>query len=235
MKAAADSWDRSEGDPQNVIDGDEFTLWHSLWDVQAAVDAGYEDAQSAENQYPQILIVEFDGVYTLDCIGYLARSYSGSRNGTVLQYEFWASETGTTEDLHNDNGWYVIAEGAWDENDEEFHEEVFKRIDFEPVKAQAIKLKVMSGVGGWASCAELQFGFTDVPYIPMYGFTPKTTPLAMTEEEPADVVLTEQTAEIPGYGRNGRQHLDVRNNYTGVFKTLVVASLMTIVVKRNKK
>jgi hypothetical protein len=183
MKVAASSWDRSEGRPENAIDGDDYTFWHSLWDVQAAIDSGYENAQSAHNIFPQVLIVEFDGVYMLDCIGYLARNYSASRNGTVIQYEFWASETGTIEDLHNDSGWIMIAEGMWDENDAEFIYGDFKRVDFDQVRARAVKLKVLYGVGGWASCAELQFGFTDVEYVPMFGFTPRTTPLGMSAEE----------------------------------------------------
>jgi hypothetical protein len=210
MRAAADSWDRSEGDPSHVIDRDTDTIWHSLWDVQAAVNRGYEDAQSSENIYPQILIVEFDGVYTLDCIGYLARSYHGSRNGTVLQYEFWASETGTLADLHSDDGWSMIADGVWDEYDDEFFDGVFKRVDFDPVRARAIKLKVLRGVGGWASCAELQFGFTDAAYIPMDGFTPRTPPPGMpAREEEAGAAVPAEPAEEGGGGQDNEAPADI--------------------------
>lgn len=195
MKADADSWDRSEGYAENVIDLDESTIWHSLWDVNSAVADGFEDAVSQENVYPQILVVEFDNVYTLDCIGYLARSNSGSHNGIALEYEYWASETGTVADLHTDDGWTMIASGTWEEGDEQFTEDLFKNVEFDAIKAKSIKLKVLKGVGGWASCAELQFGFTDVAYTPMYGFTPKTANIPMPTEAPTEPPATTAAPE----------------------------------------
>ena len=191
IKADADSWDRSEGNPEYAIDGDPDTFWHSLWNLDAARDAGLELEVNAENDFPQILIVEFDGVYRLDCIGYMSRNYSGNRNGTVLEYEFWATETGSTADLHTDDGWQKIASGTWNEEDEAFLNQDFAYVEFDLVKAKAIKLKVLDGLGGWACCAALEFGFVDVPYEPMEGFTPKTTPLKAGE------VYVDPNAEVP--------------------------------------
>ncbi|MCL1859291.1 MAG: discoidin domain-containing protein [Oscillospiraceae bacterium] len=170
--ADAESWDRSEGDPMNAIDGDPGTFWHSLWNMDAAAEAGLDLDVNAEGDYPQILIVEFDGVHEFDCIGYLGRSTSGSRNGLVLEYEFWATETGSKADLQTDDGWKKIANGTWDEFDDEWDDQEFRNVKVDPVKAKAVKLKVLDGIGGWACCAALEFNFLDVAYTPMEGFNP---------------------------------------------------------------
>jgi len=251
MKADADSWDRGQGDPQNAIDMDESTIWHSLWDVPTAVAAGYEDAVSAQNKFPQILIVEFDGVYTLDCIGYLARPAAGGTNGIVTSYEFWATETGTIEDLHNDEGWTMIASGEWKANSQEFKDEVFKNVEFDAIKAKAIKLVVVKGAGGWASCAELQFGFTDVWYLPMDGFTPKTEPIPKptepetepppTEPETAapDLIITEEdNAAVPTEAEAAEIEEGSKLNVpaiTGIAAAIVFVGIIIIAGARRRK
>jgi len=176
IDADATSWDRSEGNPDFAFDGDDSTFWHTLWNLDAAMNDDnwpIEDPESAEGDYPQILIGEFDGVHEFDCIGYMSRSFSGSHNGTVLEYEFWVSETGSVADLATDDGWKKIASGTWDESDDEFENQEFRYVKFDAVKAKAVKLKVLDGVGGWACCAELEFNFLDIAgYTPMAGFNP---------------------------------------------------------------
>lgn len=242
MKVDADTWDRKEGDAEYIIDRDESTMWHSLWDVNTAKDYGFEEAVGQENVYPQIAIVEFDNVYTLDCIGYLARSNSGNHNGIVLEYEFWASETGTVADLQSDEGWTMVASGTWTENEEEFVNDVFKNVEFDATKAKSIKLKVLKGVGGWASCAELQFGFTDVAYTPMYGFTPRTAAIPMpTEATEAPTTTEAQTkaeesptetaaADVTEAPTTTAAAEDDSGNSTTIIIVIVIAAVVVIAV-----
>jgi hypothetical protein len=89
------------------------------------------------------------------------------------------------EDLHADAGWTKIAAA----DDFLPVDGEFVNINFDAVKAKAVKFRVLAGVGGWASAAEIQFGFTDVWYQPLEGFTPKspvppvgTVPVVETEE-----------------------------------------------------
>jgi len=186
MNAAADTWDRSGGYAMNALDRDEGSLWHSLWNLDAARD--YHDPELAlpdieenqENVFPQVWIVEFDNAYRFDRIGYLPRA--NAFNGTMFLGEWWISTTGSLEDFHTDTGWTKLAD--FEMSEEEWDETArFVYTDFDEVEAKLVKLKVLDGMGGWASAAYIGFGFTNVPYIPFAGFDhafePRTTPMYM--------------------------------------------------------
>ena len=90
MKAGAQTFDYSEGFAEYAIDGDPDTFWHSLWNEGAYYDNNPDgEFFSAGDDYPQVLIIEFDRAATLDKMSYLARP--SASNGTVYEYEIWAA------------------------------------------------------------------------------------------------------------------------------------------------
>lgn len=201
VKSDATTFDTSEGYPENAFDGDETTLWHSNWHD--------EGEGTAQNIYPQSLIVELDNTYYIDCIGYLTRQ--NAFNGTAFEYEVWVSTTGAVTDFDKDTGWTKVANGTWDELT--FWEDwktaaadadgygAFVNVNFDPVEAKLVKFKIFDGVGGWACAAELELGFLGVNYKPNPAFTPKSAPgtpapVAAVVEEPVAVVETPVVAAV---------------------------------------
>jgi F5/8 type C domain. len=161
-------------EPSMAFDDSADSFWHSKWSG---------DGYTAIDDFPQSMIVELDSVYTIDCVGYLAR-HDSSPNGTALAVEVWVSTTGSADDTATDEGWTKVAEGSWDDafwtewklTRDETGENAFQNLEFEPTEAKLVKLKVLDGVGGWASCAALEIGFLGVDYLPMSGFEPKSAP-----------------------------------------------------------
>lgn len=184
--ATSDDYDY---EPEQAFNDDPETFWHSEW--RGENDDGY----TALDDFPQTLIVELDKTYWIDCIGYLPRP-DASRNGSALEVEIWASTTGAVTDYNNDAGWTKVATGSWDEDQWNTWKEnwddtgavVFSNLEFDPVEAKLVKLKIMDGMGGWASCAALELGFLGVNYTPMEGFIPKSAPgtPAPAPEAPAE-------------------------------------------------
>lgn len=181
-------------EPELAFDDDETTFWHSEW--RGENDEGY----TALDDFPQTLIVELDNTYWIDCIGYLTRP-DGSRNGSAFELEIWVSTTGAATDFDNDTGWTKVVTGTWDDvywedwkfNYDDTGEVVFANLDFDPVEAKLVKLKITNGFGGWACCAALELGFLGVDYTPMGGFVPKSAPgtpapVSAVVEDPAVVV-----------------------------------------------
>jgi len=188
-------------EPAMAFDDNADSFWHSRWTG---------DGYTAMDDFPQTMIAELDGVYTIDCAGYLARRDS-SANGTALAVEVWVSTSGSVSDAASDAGWTKVAEAEWDEefwyewkiNGDDTGEFAFQNLEFDPVEAKLVKLKIMDGVGGWASCAAFELGFLGVDYDPMYGFIPKSapgTPVPVTSVDdggvsaPADTMTEAPTA-----------------------------------------
>ena len=206
MRAYANTWDRSEGYPNNAVDRYQGSLWHSLWNLGAALDYHVPELaldleENHQGNFPKIWIVEFEDTFTLNRIGYLPRA--DAFNGTVTWGEWWVSTTGSIEDFDSRDGWTMV--GEIDMRGEGFAEALaqeepeepenlwdgmarFVYADFDEIEARFVKLVVHHGVGGWASAAEIGFGFTNVPYIPFAGFTPeesfqpRTPPMWMAPE-----------------------------------------------------
>ena len=64
----------------------------------------------------------------------------GGGNGVVTRYEIYAQKDGQM---------VKVSEGSWDNNAQE------KTVNFAAVHTNKIELKVLSGVGGFASAAEV--------------------------------------------------------------------------------
>lgn len=191
--ATSDDYDYEHG---LAFDDDPESFWHSEW--RGENDDGY----TALDDFPQTLIVELNGTYWIDSIGYLPRP-DGSRNGTALELEIWVSTTGAVGDYDKDTGWTKVATGTWEEdhwlewkdNWDNNATVVFENLTFDPVEAKLVKLKIINGMGGWACCAALELGFLGVNYTPMAGFTPKSAP--GTPAPAAAVVETPAVVEQP--------------------------------------
>ena len=202
------TYDDTEGFPKNAFDEvyneDEQTMWHSLWH-----DYGDGMGQPV-NDGPQSLVVEFDNIYAIDCLGYMPRKEAF--NGTAYEYEIWVSTTGSIVDCGDDStvivpysetgtNWVKVASGKWDEDDywapwrdaeSDAGLGTFTNVNFDAVEAKLVKFTILDGVGDWASAAEIEFGFLGVDYKPMVGFTPKSpvgtpSPFAVVAEAPAAV------------------------------------------------
>ena len=205
MGATSEDWDY---EAELAFNDDPEEFWHSEWRGEG------DDGYTAKDDFPQTLIVELDNIYWIDCVGYLPRP-DASRNGCALEAEIWVSTTGAATDFDNDTGWTKVVTGTWEEDQwldwkdawDDTEEVVFSNLEFEPVEAKLIKLKIMDGVGGWACCAALELGFLGVNYTPMEGFVPKSapgTPAPAPEPEPepepeivADTPAPAQTEAAP--------------------------------------
>lgn len=129
--ATASSTQNGEG-IEYSYDDNTSTLYHS----------SYSGGVSASN--PVTLTYNFTGIDSINSVTYVPRQ-SGT-NGIFLKTEVYAKTKGEAEKLVGTYEW-----GATNDS---------KTIDFGPggiVNPEYIKFKVLSGSGGFASCAEMKF------------------------------------------------------------------------------
>jgi len=116
----------------NAVDGDEATMWHTVWDGDAP-------------GFPHWLELEMDAPEELTGCALLPRQ-DGNRNGWIKQYALYVSQDG--------RHWgEPVATGTFPANDQ-LHTVKFAT----PVTAKFIKLVALSGHanGPWASLAEFK-------------------------------------------------------------------------------
>ena len=175
VRADANTWDRAEGYAEHAIDRNEGTIWHSLWNLEAAGE-GFE---SQEGIFPQYLVIELDEVYDINRAGYFPRADYG--NGVMVSYRLWVSQTegiNDNSDYSSDEKWQMVSQeqGITCPANEYYY------IDFDSVKAKSVKLEMLDGFGGWASCAELQLGFAQRDIEPYGSFEPRAIGSAENSE-----------------------------------------------------
>lgn len=115
----------SEGPASYVLDGNSSTIWHTAYNPKVDL--------------PQTLTVSFNQTRTVGRYVYTPRQVG--TNGIVTQYELYAVQDGGEAVL--------IASGSWAEDHTD------KVVTFDPVDATAIQLKVIAGVGGFGTAAEI--------------------------------------------------------------------------------
>lgn len=127
--------------PQNVLDGDDATLWHTNW---------YGSDRSTH-----WITLDLGKEYPVDGLRYLPRQGS-QLNGTITQYEIWASTDGEQ--------FVKIASGDWEAD------HAWKSASFTPYYIRYIKLVAVNacdeGGAKFASAAEIRVTQAEVeePY-----------------------------------------------------------------------
>ena len=128
-KASASSFERGEGEPEHVLDGDTSTFWHTHWSGTAA-------------KPPHSLVVDLNKPQTVGRL--ILTQRQGNHNGRILEYEVYLSDDG--------KAWgSAAAKGRLPDRDEP--QTVRLAV---PRRARYVKLVVLSDRtnGGWASLAE---------------------------------------------------------------------------------
>lgn len=127
MSATATSYqaDPIVNSPDNVLDGDDSTIWHSEWDPYA--------------ELPQSITLDLGGTYNIDRLQYLPRN--DDTNGNITEYKIYISENG--DDFNE------VADGNWENTGN------IKEASFSQQEASFVKLEAIEGQGGWASAAEI--------------------------------------------------------------------------------
>ncbi len=136
MTATAGDFQSGEG-PENVLDGNAGTVWHTNW-------------YAGEDHTNHWLQLELSDVYTVDSFLYQPRQ-SGT-NGIITKYEIYTSLDGSS--------WEKAAEGSWAGNAS------WKTAEFEPTEAKYVKLVTVEAISDqsivFASAAEVRL--TGVKY-----------------------------------------------------------------------
>ena len=130
MTAEATSYSTFSGDvPDNAIDGNLSTIWHTSWNPY--------------DPLPQSITLYLGSIYKVDSLWYSPRK--DGTNGNIKRYRIYASTDG--------NQFNEIYSGSWSGDSS------MKIADFPAVDASHIKLEVLEGEGGWASAAEINIGY----------------------------------------------------------------------------
>lgn len=119
-----------DGKGANAVDGNPSTIWHTQW-------------QDSAPEMPHEIVIELNPPTAIGGFTYQPRQ-DDSENGTIKDYEFYASDDGQ-------NFGQPIAKGTFENSKE------VKTVTFAPHKCRFIKLKALSEVndGPWASIAEI--------------------------------------------------------------------------------
>lgn len=131
----------TEGPAANVLDGDPATIWHTNY--------------NPKDTLPQSLSVSLGQTRSVNKYVYTPRQ-SGT-NGMVTKYELYAVKADGTSEL--------IAGGNWEADASD------KVLTFDPaVEAESLELKVLEGVGGFGTAAEINV-YSNVEPAPEPAFT----------------------------------------------------------------
>jgi hypothetical protein len=118
--------------PEDAVDGDTDTLWHTQWEPVKA-------------DLPQSITVDLGKVVSVDALRYTPRQ-DGIGNGIITSYRIETSEDG--------KAFTLAATGQWPDVQE------VKYAYFSARRARYIRLTALAGVGGFASAAEIAVGET---------------------------------------------------------------------------
>lgn len=130
MSATATSYESTAGTvPQNVLDGDLATLWHSQYNPERL-------------PLPQSITLDLGGVYDVSELAYQPRT-DGSLNGTITAYNIYASSDG--------QNFVKVGSGAWQDDSS------LKFAAFSAAGARYIRLEAIESHEGkdLASAAEI--------------------------------------------------------------------------------
>jgi endo-alpha-N-acetylgalactosaminidase len=114
------------GSPQNAIDGDPSTLWHTKYDLS--------------DPLPQSITMELEMPYEIETLTYLPRQ-SGP-NGIITACNILVSSDGKQ--------FKKVATCTWKADRAQ------KTVHFKPLKVRFIRLEATAGAGGWATAAEIK-------------------------------------------------------------------------------
>ena len=153
-----------------VLDNDPRTLWHTKW--------------TGSTQDQHWITIQVTRPYLITGYEYTPRlggSMSGATNGIVTEYEIETSTDGST--------WVKQAEGNSENGKAWFATHSVKTVTFDKaVEASHVKLKVLSGVAGHATAAEIRL--LGIP-LEEGGETPETPENPEVPEEKEKAVLDE--------------------------------------------
>ena len=167
--------------PKNVLDGDDGTLWHTNW---------YGSDRSTH-----WITLDLGKEYPVDGLRYLPRQ-GNQLNGTITQYEIWASTDG--------DQFVKIASGDWAADHE------WKTASFTPYYIQYIKLVAVNacdeGGAKFASAAEIRVTQADVeePYA-LSSFTEESHGgwQVGADSGTGTIAFADNEMELWGTGANG--------------------------------
>ena len=169
--ASAGSSQSGQG-PENVLDGNESTLWHTQW------SAGH-------NRADHWLVIDYGKEYMMDGFRYMPRQ-EGGVNGIITEYKIEVSTDGVT--------YTEAAEGTW------AGDSTWKLTKFNPVKARYVKLTVLNALSAesandYASAVEVRATGTEVPEEPVDKSALESV-ITLADEYAAKIdSYTEDTAE----------------------------------------
>src|SRR3954447_15463669 len=170
---ASDSYSRNP--PNNVLDGNRATTWHSEWDGTPV-------------PLPHVITIDMQAVQKVAGLSYLPRQDT-SNNGNIGQFAITVSSDGAT--------WSApVAQGAWADT------KVEKQVTFTTVSARYVRLTATTEAGNrgpWSSAAEINLA-GETPNTPTTGALPRTGWTAAASDSygsnPPSLVLDGNAASI---------------------------------------
>lgn len=160
--------------PDNAIDGNSSTIWHTEYSPQSAPP-------------PQSITVDLGGSYNLQGLLYLPRQ-DGNPNGTITSYRIYTSPDDVT--------WTQVGSGTWAANSSQ------KSASFSASAVRYLRLEGDQGVNGFISAAEINVLGTPVsgPAVPAQAG--RATP-GLATERPAQDGQVQYGPEITSWWQSG--------------------------------
>ena len=124
VSVAASASQPGEG-PENVLDTNLSTIWHTPWDLRAAL--------------PQSITLDFKADCSMYGLTYVPRQVG--LNGMIQDYQVQVSSDGQQ--------FSTVASGTWAVDTAK------KDVSFAATRGRYMRLVALSGVGGWASAARI--------------------------------------------------------------------------------
>ncbi len=163
----------------HVLDRDVSSIWHTSWSTPPTDDQKW-------------IALDLGQIRAVDGLRYLPRQ--DSSNGIITGYKIFVSSN--ADDWNGTaNTWTEVASGSWDNN------AAWKEVSFATASARYVKLLATSGVGGFASAAEVRI--TGDQTVPVTGvaLTPYTAVLWLNKD-PADKTVSLTAAVVPKNATN---------------------------------
>lgn len=173
----------SEGPVKYAFDNKSSTIWHTQYTPNQKV-------VNVDN--PAIVDVDMGNVYNIDKVTYLPRQDSAA-NGNITKYELYGKET-------KDGAMKLLSSGTLPNNKD------LKEFTFKAQNIRYLQMKVLSGVGNFASAAEfkvykaenklteLQNKVDEVKAMDASKYTTSTWKTVTSALEKAEAILKDTTA-----------------------------------------
>lgn len=124
---------------EKAFDGDEATYWHTAYEAENGQVTSHDEC-------PHTVTVDFGATVKISGWEYTPRNDNGT--GTVLKHNIYASEDGKTFKLiYSDDFGYEGGDA----------ERLAKKESWGDVSMKAIKIEVVSSLGGYGTAAEIKF------------------------------------------------------------------------------